>query len=423
MKKALSLVLVLCMVFAFCACGQDSEPADDANDEVVEIEYWNLTMTDMPFESDLIAQFEADNPNIKVNVVQVPVENFHDKLILAAETDTLPDVAQGIPEWTADMYDAGVLKEITNDITDVQEIYGDAINLCGWDGGFYGLPFRFGTNGIFINSELAEKAGVEIPETWTWDEFVAIAEKLTDKDNGVYGFGLPGAATGDLGLSWDWLTFALANGSGFITDNKAAFNDEAGADALDKVIDLMDKGVIPESATSFTAADIVDAFGSGKVAMFMNGPWYIATVKASYPDMDFITAPVPTIAENPASYSVNGGTYLSICSTTEKYAAALTFIKYMTGENIMRQWASQGEFLPAVQSLMTDDEFTSGLISPWAYMATLPSTTIAATVENTNLMEILQTEINHAMAGEKSSADALNDAAAKWDDILANHYN
>ena len=104
-------------------------------------------------------------------------------------------------------------------------------------------------------------------------------------------------------------------------------------------------------------------------------------------------------------------------------AASLDFIKFMTSEDIMRQWASQGEFLPAVQSLMTDPDFTSGLIAPWAYMATLPSTTIAATVENTNLMEILQTEIDHALLGEKSSTDALNDAATQWNDILANHYN
>ena len=421
MKKAISVILMLCMVFALCSFSQ-AVPANA--EEPVEIEYWNLTMTDMPFEADLIAQFEAAFPNIKVNVVQVPVENFHDKLILAAQTNTLPDVAQGIPEWTADMYDAGVLKEITEDIKDVQSIYGDAIGLCGWEGGYYGLPFRFGTNGIFISTELMEKAGVEIPETWTWDEFVAIAEKMTDEAAGVYGFGLPGAATGDLGLSWDWLTFALANGSGFLTaDNKAAFNDEAGIAALDKVCDLMNKGIIPKSATSFTAADVVDAFGSGKVAMFMNGPWYIATVKASYPDMKFVTAPVPTMADAPASYSVNGGTYLSICSTTENYEASLDFIKFMTSEDIMRQWASQGEFLPAVQSLMTDPDFTSGLIAPWAYMATLPSTTIAATVENTNLMEILQTEIDHALLGEKSSTDALNDAATQWNDILANHYN
>ena len=234
-KKILALVLCILMLIACTACGSNTAEETKSAGEVssaaeeVTITYWNLTMTDMPFEADLIAQFKADNPGINVEVVQVPVENFHDKLILAAQTNTLPDVAQGIPEWTADMIEANVLKDITADIKDVQDIYGSAIGLCEWDSNYYALPFRFGTSGIFVNTAIAEAAGIEIPESWTWEEFCEVARALTDPEKGVYGFGVPGAATGDLGLSWNYLTFALANGSGFIKDGKADFANEASA--------------------------------------------------------------------------------------------------------------------------------------------------------------------------------------------------
>lgn len=290
MKKLLTCILSLAMLFAIVACGNSNTPQNSQADDIppsqqpqsgpeggepVTITYWNLTATDMPFEFELIAQFETEHPDIRVTVEQVPTENFHDRVILAAQTGTLPDVIQNIPEWTSDFYEAGAIMDITADIQDVIGSYTDGgMGLTSWSGKYYGLPFRFGTSGIFINQKMLEEKGVTIPDGWTWDEFYAVAEQLSDPAAGVYGFGIPGAASGDLGFSWNYLTFAFENGGKFIEDNRAAFATQESAEALDYLIRMKDNGLIPEATTSFTAKDIVDAFGAGKIAMFSNGPWY-----------------------------------------------------------------------------------------------------------------------------------------------------
>jgi len=396
-----------------------AETNNQADDKTpVTITYWNLTATDMPFETELIAEFERKNPGIKVQLEQVPVENFHDKLILAAQTNTLPDVAQGIPEWSSDMVKAKVIKDITADIEDVKSTYIDSgIGIASWNGKVVGLPFRFGTSATFINKKMLDDAGLKVPESWTWEEFRDYAKKLTDPSKGVYGFGIPGAAQNDLGFSWNYFSFAFQNGAGFIKDYKAAFNTAEGVEALDFLKKMMDDSIMPPSTPSFTAKDIVDAFGAGKLAMWQNGPWYVATVKASYPDLEYVCVPLPTKKAG-AVASVSGGTYLSVCEGTKHYQEALKFIKYMTGAENMREWAGKGEFLPPVKELLNDSSFLKGPMTVFAAQAQQPSTAIGATPENTKLMEIVQNEMNQALTNKKSSKDALDAAAAKWNEIL-----
>ena len=430
MRKHLVVFIALALLISLAACASTTDqssaaPSPDASgggDGQVTLTYWNLTAADMPFETELIEAFESEHPDIRIKMEQVPVENFHDKVVLAAQTGTLPDVIQNIPEWTSDFYEAGAILDITADIQDVLDTYIEGgMELTKWNDSYYGLPFRFGTSGIFVNQQMLEEKNITIPEDWTWDQFYEIAGELTDSEQGVYGFGLPGAASGDLGFSWNYLTFAFENGGKFIEDNRAAFASEESAGALDFLIKMKEDGIISQATTSFTAKDIVDAFGSGKIAMFGNGPWYIATVKSSYPDMEFTTVPLPTQNLDGAVESVSGGTYVSICEGTENYEQALTFIKWLTGEENMRQWAGQGEFLPPVKALLEEEAFSTGLIGAWAKQAQKPSISTGSTPENTTLMEILQTECGYALNGTKSSLDALRDAAAQWDEILANY--
>lgn len=423
-NRILALFLIALMVAAaFSGCAKQEAAPDEssAGGEEVTLTYWNLTATDMPFETELIAAFEEKNPGIKINLEKIPVENFHDKLVMAAKTGTLPDITQCIPEWSSDMVEAGVLKDITADIGDVKDSYiPDGLNLAAWNGKNYGLPFRFGTSGTFINTQIFKDAGVEIPASWTWEEFYDTAKKVTDAGKGIYGFGIPGAKN-DLGFSWNYLCFAFQNGATYLEDGKASFNSPEAAEALDFLKKMMDDGIMPESTPSFTAKDIVDAFGSGKIAMFQNGPWYVATVKASYPDLEFVTAPLPTNKTGVSAESVAGGTYVSVCETTEHYQEALKFIKYLTGEENMREWAGRGEFLPPVKALLDDPTFIKDQMIAFAEQAGQPSIVIGATVENTNLLEIMQDEIGQALTGSKSSREALDAAAAKWDEILAKY--
>ena len=129
MKKLLSLILALMLLLSLCASA--------AAEETITLDFWVRTSDDFSSE---IAAFEAANPGIKINQVQVG-ENYDDlvsKYNDAIAADNLPQVGMvgqrhGIPQF----YDAGKLIPIENYMT--QEEQDDVID---------GFWVRYTYNGV-----------------------------------------------------------------------------------------------------------------------------------------------------------------------------------------------------------------------------------------------------------------------------------
>ena len=73
----------------------------------------------------------------------------------------------------------------------------------------YGLRITSNNLALFYNKELFEKAGLEEPKDWTWDDLREAAKKLTDPDNGIFGLDLP-VYDKKGGYTWNWLPFLLS---------------------------------------------------------------------------------------------------------------------------------------------------------------------------------------------------------------------
>ena len=71
---------------------------------------------------------------------------------------------------------------------DYEDMYGSmSTALLTYDGHIYGVPYAGNTFKVFYNKDMVAAAGIEIPETWSLEEFTAIAEQLTDAENGKIG--------------------------------------------------------------------------------------------------------------------------------------------------------------------------------------------------------------------------------------------
>ncbi|MBZ0309811.1 MAG: extracellular solute-binding protein, partial [Anaerolineae bacterium] len=58
----------------------------------------------------------------------------------------------------------------------------------GENGNLYAGPVNWDTIAIFYNKDMFDAAGLEYPTAeWTWDDFAAAAEALTNADEDVYG--------------------------------------------------------------------------------------------------------------------------------------------------------------------------------------------------------------------------------------------
>lgn len=325
MKKLVSIVLALLMVFALCSTALAQ----------TEITYW---YPHSGLDQDSLLRgaeaFMAKNPDIKVNSEFIggsgSGSGITDKLTVAINGGTPPDAVLFdrfmVPQWA----DAGLFEDLT--------AYGEkfgvtkdrffefAWNEASYDGKLYAFPFDADTRALFYNKTLLAEAGFTEPPK-TMDDLVTYARALNKKEGNRYsvvGF-IPWVDQGSL-LLWGWaMGGQLQDADGKITANDPAF--VKAAEWLRDYAKEFDVDAITDFANA-TGSDI-DPFSAGMFAMKVSGPWAVSTIRSQNPDLDFGVAliPTPTGTDN---VSWAGGWSHVVPKGAANVEAGAQFIAFMT---------------------------------------------------------------------------------------------
>ena len=134
--------------------------------------------------------------------------------------------------WLAEFYHGGFLTPL-NDIDPAFRADPQLVNYDDtgyWDaksrtnnsktGVLYGIPLNGNIQVLYYRSDLYQKAGLKVPQTW--DELVANAAKLNDPPN-VYGMVQRGARSAS-DISYDWMPYLHSrNGAIFVSTIRVTF--------------------------------------------------------------------------------------------------------------------------------------------------------------------------------------------------------
>ena len=218
------------------------------------------------------------------------------------------------------------------------------------DGQTYLVPSTWNTMLIYYNTKMFKDAGIERPsDDWTWDDFLAIAKKLTKGSGGnkVYGFGLPYF---NFGLT-PWF---YSNGTSEMSEDlkQATIDDPAMVESVTWVRDLVTKhGVAPQPK----GADPYQLFPAGKVAMTGAGHWTVPMFKqAGFTDYDVL--PWPKKKEKATVYGSAG---FGLYPGSKNPDLAWEFIKELTNTTTQQKWASIGSATPATRTAAGLPVFTA----------------------------------------------------------------
>jgi sorbitol/mannitol transport system substrate-binding protein len=160
--------------------------------------------------------------------------------------------------------------------------------LSGEDGKLYAVPFYGESSFVMYRRDLAEAAGVTIPDQPTWDDIKAAAAAMHDPDNSVYGICLRGKAGWGENMAF-LTTMANSYGARWFDENwQPQFDSEQWRAAITDYLDLMNN-YGPPGASSNGFNENLTLFQQGSCGM-----WIDATVAGS-----FVTdANNSTVAEN-----------------------------------------------------------------------------------------------------------------------------
>jgi len=350
-KKILLWSLVLVFLLAFVAM---------VSAEKVEITYWQYFYETKKDTIDvLIDLFEKENPDIIVNQVTFPYEDYNVKVAASVPAGVGPNVVNLYYGWLPLYINAGYLQALPEDAFNPEMIEKDffpLVSAAKVDGKYYALPTAVRSLALIWNKDLFKKAGLdpEIPPQ-TLDELVEYAQKLTvyDKAGNLVEEGLTAELRGQLHHWVREILIRQFGGKPYSDDNrKVTYNDQSGYDALTFITDLTEKYKVGQPGF---LTDDVTAFKAGKAAMTIDGSFRIGTLD-KLENLNYGIAEVPShhgIKSNFASFWANG-----ITSFTEgkQLEASIKFLKFLTSDSTMELWLKNIGELPAKPSVAFKEE-------------------------------------------------------------------
>ncbi|HWU39541.1 MAG TPA: sugar ABC transporter substrate-binding protein, partial [Candidatus Acidoferrum sp.] len=260
--------LVILAVLGVILTGGATEPVSGQSPTVVRYWLWLDDPTEPMFDQ-LVKEFNASHPAIKVEYQLVPLGEYHDKLVTALAAGAGPDAGRFKDWWLGEFVKLNALESLASSVGrwpgrgDVIENLWETGKITA-SGPVYMMPHQFITFYLYYRKDWFAQAGLKPPTTF--DDFLTAAKKLTDPAKNQYGFGLRGGAGGQD----QWLAFMVAGGARLVDgQGKVIVNNADAVKANQWYIDLfrMHK-VAPPSAPTDAYAQVLGAFQSGTTAMF-----------------------------------------------------------------------------------------------------------------------------------------------------------
>lgn len=229
------------------------------------------------FWDGVIKEFEAANPNIKVEAQVINWNDIDKQVATMVQNGQVPDILQTgdysgfVKDGLLHKADEILSPETSKDMLEKFAEFGKV------DGTAYGVPFVSSARALFYNKDLFTKAGIAEPPK-TWDELKAAAEKL--KAAGVtQPFGLPLGQEEAQGESFLWF---LGNGGGYKdASGKWAINSPQNIETFAYIKGLVDAGLTTPNPGTKDRKTVWEDFGAGKVGMVNGGPMSIPIFDAA----------------------------------------------------------------------------------------------------------------------------------------------
>lgn len=246
---------------------------DASSAEPVTITYCNFNSSGGNEETlaKMVAAFEEDHPNIKVEVETIGYDDYFTQMQTRVAGGTAPDCYELNIENFAAYANKGILAEITG--VDVSGLNETALGAFNVDGKQYGLPESFSNVVLIYNKDLFDQAGVAYPTNdWTQDDLQAAAEKIRALGDDIFGIWQP--------ITYNEFFKVVAQyGGALLNEDKTEFtiNSPENLAAATALVDRVLVSNVQPNAVQQGGMGDWDMFMSGRLGMIPTGIWAFQT--------------------------------------------------------------------------------------------------------------------------------------------------
>lgn len=360
----------------------------------------------------MLGDFNKVYPNVHVQIESIVYDQIKDKIVASFQApEPIYDLAIIDNPWMGDFAKAGFLAPLDGRIASTPnynyEDFAKPLRDIGTvDGKVYGIPFYNYGLGLIYRKDLYAKAGIQPPTTL--DELASAAAKLNTPTTA--GIAMQPQRGYKAFEEWGNYLFA-AGGSIYGSNNKVHINTPEGAKALETYI-AMYKSSAPANSLNWAFDEALRSVSSGKSAQMVSYNWMLPTLNKPGGSSGALAGDF-ALSTMPGGKQVLGLWDWAIPANSKVSDADWAFISWLTSPAGEKARVIAGG-APTRASALSDPEVAKKGFGADYYAAVGKILSNSAPLcVGSNCDEMIQavgTEINAAVAGQESVADALKKA-------------
>jgi raffinose/stachyose/melibiose transport system substrate-binding protein len=353
-KKTLGAVMAGLLAVSLAACGSSGgnnngnagaspaaspSSANGGSKENITITFQNIypdpTDPKNKIMHKIVSQYEAEHPNIKIELDSLNTDQQKLKLKTQAASKEVPDITVVNPSAQMKPFvDAGLFAPLNemvekNGLKDTFQ--AGILDYYTFDGNLYALPDGNNIALVYYNKSLFEQAGVKVPTTF--EEMIEVVKQLKAKGIQPMTIGEKDTWTG----SFLFMNILLRTngGPGFlkdVLDGKKTFEDPAFLEAVDAFQALVQAGAFQEGATSFDYNAGENLFKTGKAAMYFMGSWATGGIETSPANengnVGVFKFPTVNGKGDPNEFMLAPGSAFAVSKNSKHLEETLDFLNY-----------------------------------------------------------------------------------------------
>jgi multiple sugar transport system substrate-binding protein len=435
-RRSCVAVLVLVLLLG-TACGPAAPSATVSPEAATALPTTGLTgpvswmVSGDPAETqafqDVAEAFEAENPGADVTLITVASdeEAYHVRLAADMAAGTPADVVFLDYRDAGPFYANGSFQPITGRLAASSQIHEDdfypqAVDAFRWQDELMCLPINISSLVVYYNQDMFSAAGLDAPAAgWTWDDFLAAAQALTQDTDGdgvtdQYGVGSAPQLVRVLPFVWQ-------NGGDFLSADgtQAALDQPAAAEAVQFFVDLQARHHVAPGEAEERSEASADRFVNGRLGMFLSS-------RRSVPGFRAITAftwdvaPLPQRAQAATILHSDGLCLPTKAAHPDLGWRLLEFAVSPQGQALM---AATGRTVPSSRAVAESPAFLDPDAKPAhsrVWLDVVPTLRAAPVLaEWPEIEERANEELEAAFYGHTSADEAISAIAANTTRFLA----
>jgi ABC-type glycerol-3-phosphate transport system substrate-binding protein len=387
------------------------------------------------YMSGVIEGFESAHPDTRIDWVDLPIDGYLNKLQTMLLDDDPPDVVNLTHGLGMQIASMGVFADLRDHLDEatLDSYFPRVLRTAGvWQEEVYALPWYLTTHVMMYNRALMEEAGLDPdrPPT-THPELFTMSRQIRERLPSKFGFFEALTEEGHL------REIFLANNISLTAESsdgtlRAAFNTPEAIEVLRTYADLFKDGILPRDSLTQTHARGIELYKAGTTVFFTSGPQFLRFIAQDAPDVYAVTDVAPQVIPPNKTLGVD---VMNITvpkqpdgpGAAERRQRAAELAAFITNAENQLAFCKLVTILPSVRDAAEDPYFTEsdGSLESRARVIGADQLDRAAVLipslpEAGRLTAALSRAMEQAALDVKSPEEALAEAEATWNSILAN---